>query len=134
MKIIGWTLGILFLLAALFGILQIAASERVEVVELTTQDEAGAEVITRLWIVDRAGKQYLRAGVESSGWLQRVKKNPAVKVTRNGQTALYQPIPRPELAEEINGLMQDKYTWGDTFIGRIFGRTGAIAIELAPAS
>lgn len=132
MKIVGWSLGGIVLFAVLMGILQTAASERVEVVELHTQDAAGHESVTRLWIVDHEGAQYLRVGVDGSGWFDRVMQNPAVKVTRRNETRLYRASIRPDLSETVNNLMQAKYTWGDTVIGLVFGREGAIPIELVP--
>ncbi len=52
MKYILWLVGIVLGLALIIGGLQVAASERVEVVQLHTINEAGEEVVTRLWVVD----------------------------------------------------------------------------------
>ena len=57
MKIFRWILGSVVGLVVLVFVLQLVASERVEVVELHTLDEQGEEVITRLWIVDHLGYQ-----------------------------------------------------------------------------
>ena len=55
MKIFRWILGSVGGLVVLVFVLQLVASERVEVVELHTLDEQGEEVITRLWVVDDSG-------------------------------------------------------------------------------
>lgn len=131
-RTIGWIVGgFVALLLALSG-LQYAASERVEVVELHTISEAGEEVVTRLWLVDYEGMQYLRVGGDGSGWYSRTLANPEISLTRDAETRRYIAVPRPELSLAINDLMQEKYTWGDSVIGAMFGRDGSIPIELQP--
>ncbi len=131
MKMIYWTLGIIFGLGLVFGGLQLAASERVEVVELHTTDEAGEPVTTRLWVVDDAGYQYLRVGGDGSSWFSRLQANGEFQVTRNSDTAIYIAVLRDDKSDRINELMQEKYTWGDTVIGYLVGsREGSIPIEL----
>ena len=57
-----------------FAIVQTIASERVEVVELTTTDEGGKDSTTRLWIVDHDGVEYLRAGADNAGSTRRARR------------------------------------------------------------
>jgi hypothetical protein len=131
MKILIWIIGILLGIVALFGIAQTIASERIEVIELRTTDEMGETVITRLWIVDHDGYQYLRVGGDGSGWYSRLQANKQIKVTRAEATKTYQTLSRPDKSDIINLLMQDKYTWGDSFFATMFGgREGSIPIEL----
>ena len=133
MKFVYWGLGTLFgLVLIVFG-LQIVASERVEVVELTTTDLEGEEVITHLWIVDDEGYQYLRVGADGSGWYSRIQENGEIRLTRGGRTSSYTITPREEKSDQVNQLMQEKYTWGDTLIGYLAGsREGSIPLELHP--
>ena len=122
--------GLLGLAVILFG-LQMLASERVEVIELHTLDTAGAEVTTRLWIVDDAGFPYLRVGAGGSAWLERLQAHSEFEVTRNGNRAHYTAAPRPDKRDRINQLMHEKYTWGDTIIGLMVGtRDNALPVEL----
>ncbi|MCB1671136.1 MAG: hypothetical protein R3F41_12835 [Gammaproteobacteria bacterium] len=131
MKFVAWTLAILLAVAISIVGLQFLASERVEVVELRTSDENGEAVTTRLWIVDDEGYQYLRVGTDGSGWFSRIEANESFQITRNGNTAIYSAVRRPEKSARINQLMQEKYTWGDTLIGYLVGsREGSIPIEL----
>ncbi|MBL4821222.1 MAG: hypothetical protein JKY98_09590 [Gammaproteobacteria bacterium] len=131
MKIVIWLLGSLLAIAILFAGLQWVASERVEVVDLHTLNESGEEMVTRLWIVDDEGFSYLRVGADSSGWFSRLQANGEFNVTRNGETATYTAVLREDKSEHINSLMQDKYTWGDTIIGYMFGsRDGSVPVEL----
>ena len=120
-------------LMALFGVLQYVASERIEVVELHTLDEAGEEVTTRLWVVDDEGFQYLRVGSEGSGWFNRIRANGEFEVTRDGTRQRYTAVLRREKEDRINELMQEKYTWGDSLIGMMLGsREDSQPIELHP--
>ena len=71
--------------------------------------------ITRLWVVDDDGYQYLRVGATGSGWFTRLQVNNEFDVTRNGRRYTYTAKLRGEKSLGINALMQEKYTWGDTF-------------------
>ena len=120
MKYIFWIVGILVALVVSVGLLQMAASERVEVVELHTQDENGEQVTTRLWIVDHNGSPYLR-GESQSGWFQRLQSQPVVDITCNGETLRYRHEVKNENIDTINQLMREKYTWGDEVIAFMLG-------------
>ncbi len=130
MKILAWILGIIIGIPVLFAIVQTLAAERIEVVELHTVDESGEPVITRLWVMDHEGYQYLRVGADGSGWFSRIQANEQIRVTRGESTKTYRTQTRPDKSEIINKLMAEKYTWGDTFFATIFGREGSIPIEL----
>ena len=135
MKYALWGIGFLLGLALLYGVLQIAASERVEVVQLHTTDEAGEQQVTRLWVVDDKSYQYLRVGADGSGWFSRIEANGEFKVTRADVTVTYTAVLRKDKSELVNTLMLDKYTWGDEFISwMVGGRQGAIPIELHPVN
>ena len=130
------TLAICALLAVL-GLLalQWAASETTgEVVVLQSTDAAGDTHETRLWIVDSGGEAWLRAGQERAGWYQQIKTNPAVSMTRAGETRNYTAIPTPAATDTVNGLMRAKYGWGETVISKLFDRANSVAVRLAPAS
>lgn len=135
MRYLGWIFGIvLFLVLTLAGLERLAA-ERVEVVQLHAVDAQGEIVTTRLWVVDHDGGMYLRVGADGSGWYSRLLENPNVEVTRGEVTGQYTAISKPMQSDAVNQLMQDKYTWGDTFIGALVGsREGSIPILLEPTS
>jgi hypothetical protein len=131
--------GLAILLASMFAlvlslvILERVAAERVEVVELHTEDEAGEPVTTRLWVVDDEGYQYLRVGADGSGWFDRLRSNGEFELTRSGVRQSYRSVLRNDKSEKINDLMQVKYTWGDSFIAYLVGsREGSAPIELHP--
>jgi hypothetical protein len=53
-----------------------------EIVTLTTTDAKGAARQTRLWIVERGGASWLRAGSERAAWLARIRANPRIQIER----------------------------------------------------
>ncbi|MBL4727823.1 MAG: hypothetical protein JKY40_00385 [Gammaproteobacteria bacterium] len=133
MKYLLWAIGVPIGLALVFLLVQTLASERVEVIDLYTTDEAGKMQATRLWIMDDEGYQYLRVGADGSGWFDRIQRNEEIEVGRNGITASYTVVQRPDKSERINDMMQEKYTWGDTFFATVLGsRDGSIPLELHP--
>ena len=118
-------------LIILIYLIQLVASERVEVVKLHTTDYGGEEIITRLWVVDYGGYQYLRVGVNGSGWFDRLQAAEMVDITRNDRRYSYSWITRQSKSAQINELMREKYGWGDSFIGHLTGgRDGSIPIQL----
>lgn len=133
MKYLIWALAGLVGLALAFLAVQTLASERVEVVELFTTDAAGERQTTRLWVIDDEGYQYLRVGADGSGWFTRILANGQVEVRRDGESARYTVVQRPDKSERINTMMQAKYTWGDSFFAAVLGsREGSIPLELHP--
>ena len=135
MKYALWAIGVPSGLAFVFLAVQTVASERVEVIDLYTTDELGEMQATRLWVMDDEGYQYLRVGADGSGWFDRVLQNGEIKVGRNGTTASYTVVQRADKSERINDMMQEKYTWGDTFFATILGsRDGSIPLELHPVN
>ncbi len=130
-KIALWVGASILGLTLAFVIAQTLASERVEVVEVFTMDDGGEELVTRLWVVDHEGYQYLRVGADGSGWFSRLQKKPDIRVGRDDKVLPYRAVPNPEKSEIVNRLMRDKYTWGDAFFATLFGgREGSIPIEL----
>ena len=135
MKYVLWAIGVPASLALVFLAVQTLASERVEVIDLYTTDELGEMQATRLWVMDDEGYQYLRVGADGSGWFDRVLQNGEIKVGRNGTTASYTVVQRADKSERINDMMQEKYTWGDTFFATMLGsRDGSIPLELHPVN
>lgn len=135
MKIFGWVIAILLVAVASVAILERIAAERVEVVEMHAADSDGVVQTTRLWIVDDADLQYLRVGQDGSGWFDRINSNDTISITRQETSAQYTTHLRPDKSERINHLMQEKYTWGDSFISALVGsRENSIPIELHPVS
>jgi hypothetical protein len=123
---------IVVLLAVLVAITagSMLASESGEVVVLHTIDAAGAPHETRLWVVDDAGRPWLRAGSADSGWFAQLRDRPDVRILRNGQTLQVRAVPEVAARGRINDLMSEKYGWADAYIGFFFGREDAVPIRL----
>ena len=132
MKYILWSVGMLFGLALIIAVLQIAASERVEVVQLHTIKGGGEKVVTRLWVVDYDGHAYLR-GDTGSDWFQRLQSSDKFTLIRGDETGEFTQRVKNENIDMINKLMREKYTWGDQIIEIGVGsRSESNAIELTP--
>ena len=124
--IVGVVLG----LGLFWYVAQLVAAESGEVVVLTTHDADGEAFDTRLWIVDREGYQWLRAGSDMAGWYTRLESNPEIEVERSTGRDTYTATPEPSLAPVINELMLEKYAWADRYIGFYFPRDDSVPVRL----
>lgn len=127
-------LALLALAVAFVLTIALASEYGGEVVKLYTRDESGAERSTSLWVVDHEGFQYLRAGDGGSSWLERLRREPEVRVERAGKAERYQAVPTPELTPTIDALMADKYGLADRVIAVIRDPSKSMAVRLVPAS
>jgi hypothetical protein len=126
---------LLVALPVLFGLAVLAASELGgEVVTLYTRAPGGGESRTSLWVVEHEGFQYLRAGDRDSGWFERLRHAPEVRVERGGKVATYQAVPTPELTATIDALMAERYGLADRLIGLVRDPSKSMAVKLVPAS
>jgi hypothetical protein len=132
MKILFNLLRVLVVVILIIVGLQMFASETGEVVVITTVDAENTPQRTRVWVVDRDGEQWLRAGSEQAGWFKRMLVSPRIDVLRNGVQASYTVVPVPEETPAINALMAEKYGWADAYVGALFSRNHAVAIRLEP--
>ncbi len=124
----GWVLGLFVLLGA--GLL--VASELQEVVVLTSRDDGGRAVETRLWIVDAAGQPWLRSGARERGWFQRVSKHPDITLSRDGQERGYRAVvvDVPEVRMHVDQLMREKYGLTDALIRFLEGDPESVPVRL----
>lgn len=132
MKLVSRVLGALVTLAVLVLAVQYVASESGEVVTVVTTDAGGRRHETRIWIVDHGGAQWIRTGSADSQWMARIRVNPEIEITRNGETRRYLAVPMPEARETVNALMAEKYGWGDQVIGLLISRDAAQVMRLDP--
>ncbi len=132
MKTLVKLLGTLFTLLVILVAIEIIASESGEVVVVTITDEHGAPAETRLWVVDQAGDAWLRAGSASSGWYQRLQRNPEVVLERQGSTFDAKIVPVPAQRDTMNTLMREKYGWADAYISFLFSRDNALPLRIEP--
>ncbi len=132
-RIVVW--GVLLALAfaaSIYGASELGG----EVVTLRTHDGA-KEAVTRLWVVEDAGFEYLRAGDPGSGWLRRIISDPEVVVERNGVEKRYRAVPimdDPTQPARIHALMREKYGVADRIVSLLGDRSLSIAVRLVPDS
>ncbi len=119
-------------LVAFLGLSTLGASESGEVVVVRTADAEGNDYETRLWVADYDGDAWIRAGDPASAWLANIARQPAIEVTRDGQTRSYTAVPTREATPAINDLLREKYGLADRWIDLLLGRDDAVAVRLVP--
>jgi hypothetical protein len=134
MTVVRWLIGIAMGIAVALGALYFAMAERVEVVVLHTHDAAGEHTV-RLWVVDDAGRAWLRTGAKNATWLPRLRANAAVELERGGETHGFSAVVHDdaETVARINQLTLEKYGWSEELL-RSAGTDpgGQVAIRLDP--
>lgn len=129
----GRVLGIgLFVVVAFLAAIMAASEWGGEVVVLKTVDTVGVEHETHLWIVDDAGAQWLRAGQDGSGWLERLRTHPEVELKRGDTWGRYHATPVPGATARIHEAMAEKYGAADRLISLIRDGSKSVAVRLDP--
>jgi len=131
---VRWIVAVVVVLAVAYVGLMVGASELAEeVVVLRTFDAQGAAHETSLWIVEDAdGALWLRAGMPSSSWLERLRARPDVELVRAGTTALYTATPVPEERERIHALTRERYGIADRIISALRDGSQSVPVRLDP--
>ncbi len=137
MKVVAYLAsGIVVLLIALLASVFIA-SESGEVVVFESTDDEGAGLTTRLWVVEHAGHQWLRAGNPDSAWLANIRSHGQVMLTRGDETRSYRAVPATDAAtrNQINALILQKYPGADKYLQFLMlDRTQSIPVRLEPTN
>ncbi len=83
-------------------------------------------------MVEHEGHSWLRAGVPTSGWLQRIEADPHVTVTRGDETLAYRAVPvrDPETRDLIHALMREAYTFADRYVSLMRDPGGSVPVRL----
>lgn len=104
-------------IAAFYGAI-VLASESGEVVTLRTRDAMGGEHVTRLWVVDHAGAEWVRAGHSGKGWFKRAQASPTVELERAGavSTRTAVAVLDPAMARPVNAAFALKYGAADWIV------------------
>jgi hypothetical protein len=105
-----------------------------EVVELETYGPRGGTQLTTLWIVDGNGQQWLRASGGESSWVSRIRKNPAVHLTRDGQRKPFHAEVAAGLLPRVNLWMHEKYGRADTLVSVVQDSDEVVVIRLVDKS
>jgi len=130
-----WIIGLVISSPLLFGVALYVASEHGgETVQLETLDERGASFFTTLWVVDLHGQPWIRSGDPEAAWLQRLKTNPQVFLTRGDQRMPYRAEVSDGDAHRINEAMREKYAEADQLVSLIHEPEAVVAIRLIEPS
>jgi len=118
MRITIRVIGIVLLCAITFFGIVMAASESGEVVILSTIDESGNTIDTRLWVVDHDGAQWVRAGQPEKGWFRRLEANSRVKLLREGSMTdrIAVPVRDQSIINNVNKVFSEKYGIADRIV------------------
>lgn len=101
-----------------------------EVIELETQRDDGRLFKTSVWVVDFDGSAWLRAGNADAEWVDRLRAEPQVFVTRNGERVGYQAEIIDGLVGQVSGEMRKKYGRADELISTMHDSEKLRAIRL----
>jgi hypothetical protein len=118
-------------IVAFFGAM-VLASESGEVVILHTRDPAGHEHVTRLWVVDHAGAEWVRAGHPGKGWFKRAQASPTVELERAGATSRRTAIAvlDPDVIRSVNAAFALKYGAADWIVALSGDRSKRVVVRL----
>lgn len=92
-----------------------------EVIVLRTQQDDGAWLESRLWIVDDGPVSWLHGA--DSQWMRNLEARPVVEVVRGGETHRYRATPVPGPHPRIHELLRAKYGLADRWV-RFVGPDG----------
>ena len=132
MRLVLRVFGFLVTAVLVWYAIQSIAAESGEVVALTTTNSNAEDQVTRLWVVDHEGSQWLRSGSDVARWYGNILERSEVEVLRGREVQPYTAVPSIENRDAINGLMLQKYGWADDYIGFFFSRENSIPIRLDP--
>jgi hypothetical protein len=81
------TVGALLGLFVVSALASLALIESQEVVVLTSYDERGTAISTRVWIVDYERAQFVAPGNATNAWFHRLVANPRAQLQRGDATS-----------------------------------------------
>jgi hypothetical protein len=93
-----------------------------EVIVLRTQQDDGAWLESRLWIVDDGGVAWLH-GDGDSRWMRNLKARPVVEIERGGKTNRFRALAVPGPHPGVHELLRAKYGVADRWV-RFIGPDG----------
>jgi hypothetical protein len=103
-----------------------------ELVTLHTLGPDGDRYDTQLWVVDEGGELYVRAHYPGAKWLERVRAEPEVELSRGGasQKFLAGPVDDPEVRRAVNRAMAAKYGFADRVASAVWDPQKSIPVHL----
>jgi len=108
-----------------------ALADRGEVAILKSRAGNQYWIGTRLWVVEVDGAIYVR-GPNHSGWVERVRANPEVLLTRGEATAQYHAATSSDARSlaAVERAIAEKYGRAERWLDRVFDGSDPIAVRL----
>jgi hypothetical protein len=105
-----------------------------EVVQLTTYDARAHAHETDLWIVEVAGRRYVRADLPGADWLERLRAHPEAELRRDGEQerVTARPVDDPAMREAVARAMSEKYGFVDDLVGILRNEASVVPVLLEP--
>jgi hypothetical protein len=82
------------------------------------------DIFVTLWVVEDAQSLWIRAESRRRLWLDPLRANPLIELTRKGQTITFRAIPfdDPESQAYVDGMFRAKYGRADQLRGLVMPR------------
>ncbi len=82
------------------------------------------DIFVTLWVVEDAQSLWIRAESRRRLWLDLLRDNPLVELTRSGQTITYRanPFDDPDSQAYVDGMFREKYGRADQLRGLVLPR------------
>lgn len=82
------------------------------------------DIFVTLWVVEDAQSLWIRAESRRRLWLDLLRDNPLVELTRSGQTISYRanPFDDPDSQAYVDGMFREKYGRADQLRGLVLPR------------
>ena len=82
------------------------------------------DILVTLWVVEDAQSLWIRAESRRRLWLDPLRENPLVELTRSGQTISFHatPFDDPESQAYVDGMFRQKYGRADQLRGLVLPR------------
>jgi hypothetical protein len=108
-----------------------SALAAVDVPEIVTQDEDGAERVTKLWLVVVDGQGFVRTG--ETRWAKNIERSADVELRAMGEAYPLRAVAVADvpLRERVNAAFRAKYGWQDRLV-HPFGARDAKIFRLEP--
>jgi hypothetical protein len=108
-----------------------ALADRGEVAILKSRSGNQFWIGTRLWVVEVDGAIYVR-GPNHSGWVERVRADPEVWLTRGEATAQYHAATSADAGSlaTVERAIAEKYGVTERWLDRLFDGSDPIAVRL----
>jgi hypothetical protein len=125
-------LRLLALALGVFALVTAMALEGNEVVQLRTLGPDGSARVTRVWVADDDGAEWIEAASPDRPFLQDIARDPQVELVRGDAVEPRRAtvIGGAEGHEKIRALLRQRYGWADRWVGMLTDTSHSLAVRL----